>query len=101
MDPEKKTIKKKKKKTTVITIRATENEKKRLEKKAVENNMNLSRFLISTSLTKNSKPQDKNITLVNIRNTVMVQQICNYISETYGEDRLLEEWSAGLWKNLL
>lgn len=90
--------KKNKTKTEVINVRVSEDEKKRLEKKAALNNMKLSEFLRSSAL--NSKKQPAETTQKNAQNTVIVQRICTYIAENYGEDKLLEKWSSILWENL-
>lgn len=93
-----KVTKTKKNKTAVITIRATEDEKRRLERDADASGLNLSKYLISSKLS-NNVPRKKH-TQADVCNTAIIQQVCNYIEETYGADKYLEEWSAKLWESL-
>lgn len=88
----------KKKKTAVITIRAIEDEKRLLEENAAKNNMNLSKYMIRSGLK--NKLNGSNQVVANIRNAVIVQQICNHVTDTYGKDPSLEKWSTELWKSL-
>lgn len=87
----------KKNKTEVITIRVTEAEKKKLEKKASGKNLNLSKYLIRAGL--NNK-QRKDGILMDVCNATILQQLCNHIAQTYGEDKFLEEWNERLWESL-
>lgn len=88
----------KKNKTAVITIRTTEKEKKMLSKKAKNNGMSLSEYLITTGLRYNMHGNE-NVQMM-VHNTAIVQQVCNYVKENYGEAEYLEKWSEELWENL-
>lgn len=92
------TKKTKRNKTAVITIRVADDEKTRLEKKAAKRNMNLSEYMIYSGL-KNKSDTSAQV-IANIRNAVIVQQICNHIADTYGKDPSLEKWSEELWESL-
>lgn len=94
MDKQKKTTKKKK--TENINIRVTKSDKKKLEKKAKDNNMSLSEYLITAGLRNNMLGKDMLMAHI----TAIAQQICNYAEENYDEDEKLEKWNEELWENL-
>lgn len=98
MDICNKSNKRKDGKTEIITIRATKNEKKKLKRKAEESGQNLSEYLICAGLggktcRANKKQQE-------ICNTALLQELCNYVEEKYGENKFLDEWSEKLWNSL-
>ena len=92
-----KPTKTKKNKTEVITIRVTEAEKKILVRKAAGKNLNLSKYLIEAGMNNKQRKED---ILTDVGNAALLQQLCNHIAQTYGEDKFLEEWNARLWESL-
>lgn len=90
-----KKLNKKNVKTKFITVRATEAEKNKLKSRAEESGQKLSRYLIDMGLNGSMCRASENS--LEVRNTVLLQELCNYIEEKYGEDAFLNEWSDKLW----
>lgn len=84
-------------KAEVITIRVTPDTKKKLKKKAHDNGISLSEYLIANGLDSKMRPTENK---ASVFPAVMVQQICTYLEENYGEDEILEEWGRKLWESL-
>lgn len=87
-----------KNKTAVITIRIEDDRKKLIQQKAARCDLSLSRYL--TELLENGKIQPREDSRVTVHNAVIIQQICNYIAENYGNDSSLEGWCRELWESL-
>lgn len=93
-----KTIRSKGNKTSVITVRVTEKEKKRLRLKAKDSDTDVSKYLISSAF--NNRRQKEGSMQTDIYHAAMAQEICNHISEKYGNDETLEKWRRELWERL-
>ncbi len=84
-------------KAEVITIRVTPGTKKKLKKKARDSGSSLSEYLIANGLDSRMRKAENK---TSVFSAVIVQQICTYLEENYGEDQSLEEWRRKLWENL-
>ena len=90
--------KRKNSKTEVITIRATKSEKRQLKERARKRGEKLSEYLINTGL--NKQKCTENMDRILIQNIVQLQELCNYIEDTYGEDSWLNVRSDKIWNSL-
>ena len=79
-----------------LNIRITSKEKKMLSKRAESTGMTISDYARMVLLSSDSKAGNGNIAMTVL--LVGVQEIANYIEETYGEDEKLERKVKKLWE---
>lgn len=85
------------KKDSRIELRVSKKEKEKLEKLSKKNEMTLSEYLLYKGLSE--KQKTVNFKVLKFEETI--EEICNYISLEYGNDRYLEKMRDKLWVVLM
>lgn len=86
------------KKSKSIIMRVSEQNKKKIQKLADNENKTVTEYILDTVLKQRNIKN--NSVKLNVYVAAVTQDICNYIKENYGEDKFLEDEVKKLWELL-